>query len=280
MTKSVKRDFAREDWETYYRRYQSTLAREYLIPEFAGWGVDPAGKRVLEVGCGNGGCGAEFARHGARVVMMDVDERLVRLAIEHNAREGVAADARAGDALDEDAPFWGLGPFDIVLFRDVMEHVASPAAALGIVRRHLAPGGVVLVVFPPYYSPYGGHQQILPRKKILAVPYNKLPYLQWLPRRIFLGLVRGDAPSNAEVARLNGIRLTIRKFEREAGAAGFVVRGKRLYLSRPSFALRYGLPVVPAGFLGRVPLLAEALVTAAHYLLAPEPEKKTAPESR
>ena len=271
MTKSVKRDFSREDWETYYRRYQTTLAREYLMPEFARWGVDLAGKRVLDVGCGNGGCGAEFARAGCGVVMMDIDERLVALAIEHNAREGVAAEAFTGNALDETAPFWRRGPFDIVLFRDVMEHLESPATALGIARRFLAPGGVVLVVFPPYYSPYGGHQQILPRKKFLFVPYNKLPYLQWIPKPLFLRLVRGDAPPNREVARLNGIRLTIRKFEMEMSRAGFVARGKTLYLSRPSFALRYGLRVVEAGILGRVPFAAEALVTAAHYLLAPAP---------
>ena len=271
MTKSVKRDFSSEDWETYYRRYQTTLAREYLMPEFARWGVDLAGKRVLDVGCGNGGCGAEFARAGCGVVMMDIDERLVALAIEHNAREGVAAEAFTGNALDETAPFWRRGPFDIVLFRDVMEHLESPATALGIARRFLAPGGVVLVVFPPYYSPYGGHQQILPRKKFLFVPYNKLPYLQWIPKPLFLRLVRGDAPPNREVARLNGIRLTISKFEREMSRAGFVARGKTLYLSRPSFALRYGLPVVEAGILGRVPFAAEALVSAAHYLLAPAP---------
>jgi SAM-dependent methyltransferase len=164
-----------------------------------------------------------------------------------------------------------------VLFRDVMEHLESPATALAIVRRSLAPGGAVLVVFPPYYSPYGGHQQILPRKKFLFVPYNKLPYLQWLPKPVFLRIVGGDAPSNREVARLNGIRLTIRKFEREARSAGYDARRRTLYLSRPSFSLRYGLPVVEAGILGRIPLLAEAAVTAAHYLLSPE--KKTAPES-
>jgi SAM-dependent methyltransferase len=271
MSRRVKRDFSREDWETYYRRYQTTLAREYLIPIFSRWGVDLRGKKLLEVGCGNGGCAAEFSRAGCHVVMMDIDERLVGLAGEHNDREGVTAEAFAGDVRNEAASFWRRGPFDIVMFRDVMEHVESPAAVLRIVRRFLSPVGVVLVVFPPYYSPYGAHQQILPRKKFLFVPYNKLPYIQMLPERMFLRLVRGEGPSNEEVARLSTIRLTIRKFEREIREAGFVAREKRTYLSRPSFALRYGLPVIGAGFLGRVPLVAEAAVTAVHYLLAPIP---------
>jgi SAM-dependent methyltransferase len=269
MSRRVKRDFSREDWETYYRRYQRTLVREYLIPIFSRWGVDLRGKKLLEVGCGNGGCAAEFSRAGCHVVMMDIDERLVGLAREHNDREGVTAEAFAGDVRNEAAPFWHRGPFDIVMFRDVMEHLESPAAVLRIVRRFLSPTGVVLVVFPPYYSPYGAHQQILPRKKFLFVPYNKLPFIQMLPERIFLRLVRGEGPSNEEVARLSTIRLTIRKFEREIREAGFVEREKRTYLSRPSFALRYGLPVVDAGILGRVPLVAEAAVTAVYYLLAP-----------
>jgi len=269
MSRRVKRDFSREDWETYYRRYQRTLARKYLIPIFSRWGVDLKGKKLLEVGCGNGGCAAEFSRAGCHVVMMDIDERLVELAGEHNDKEGVRAEAFAGDVRNEAAPFWRRGPFDIVMFRDVMEHLERPAAVLRIVRRFLSPVGVVLVVFPPYYSPYGAHQQILPRKKFLFVPYNKLPYIQMLPERMFLRLVRGEGPSNEEVARLSTIRLTIRKFEKEIREAGFVEREKRTYLSRPSFALRYGLPVVDAGILGRVPLVAEAAVTAVYYLLTP-----------
>jgi SAM-dependent methyltransferase len=272
MTTRVKRDFYKEDWETYYRRYQATLAREYLIPIFQRWGVDVAGKRLLEVGCGNGGCGAEFARAGCNVVMMDIDERLVALAGEHNEREGIDAEVFAGDVLDGAAPFWRRGPFDIVMFRDVMEHIESPSAVLRIAGRFLSPSGVILVVFPPYYSPYGGHQQILPRKRFLFVPYNKLPYLQLLPRRVFLRLARGDGPSHREVVRLSSIRLTIRKFEGEIRRAGFEAREKKTYLSRPSFALRYGLPVIESGILGRIPVISEVAVTAAYYLVAPVAE--------
>jgi len=268
MPRRVKRDFSKEDWETYYRRYQTTLAREYLVPIFSRWGVELGGKKLLEVGCGNGGCGAEFSRAGCDVVMMDIDERLVGLAKEHNDREGVAAEVFAGDVLDEAAPFWRRGPFDIVMFRDVMEHLESPAAVLRTARRFLSPAGVVLVVFPPYYSPYGAHQQILPKKKFMLIPYNKLPYIQLLPKRMFLRLVRGEGPSNEEVARLSAIRLTVRKFEREVREAGFVARERRPYLSRPSFALRYGFPVIDAGVLGRLPIIAEAAVTAVYYLLA------------
>lgn len=264
----VKRDFSNEDWEAYYRRYQRTLAREYLIPILSRWGVALGGRSLLEVGSGNGGCGAAFSEAGCRVVMMDTDERLVSLAAEYNEKENVGAETFVGDVFDERASFYREGPFDIVMFRDVMEHLEDPAQALRIVRRSLAADGKVFVVFPPYYSPFGAHQQILPRKKVLFVPYNKLPYLQLLPRKLFLSVVRGESPAHREVERLSGIRLTIRRFERCARDAGFAVQSKRMFLSRPSFALRYGLPVIGASLLGRIPVVNEVTVTAAYYLLA------------
>jgi hypothetical protein len=156
-----------------------------------------------------------------------------------------------------------------------MEHIERPDEALKIVRRNLSKNGFVFVVFPPYYSPYGAHQQILPRKTIGPVPYNKLPYLQLLPKSWFLRLISGDSAANREVERLSGIRLTANRFEKAVDAAGLTVREKTLFLSRPTFALRYGIPVIGAGPLGKLPVLRDLIVTGAYYLL----EKADAPRA-
>jgi hypothetical protein len=66
--------------------------------------------------------------------------------------------------------------------------------------------------------------------------------------------------------------LTIRKFERSADSAGLAVRRQKFYLTRPTHKLRYGIPVLGASVLGRIPLLNELLVTACYYLLG---KKKT-----
>ncbi|MEJ2719970.1 MAG: methyltransferase domain-containing protein [bacterium] len=267
MTTRVKRDFANEDWDHYYRRYQTALAERYLIPALSRWGVRLSGGKFLEVGCGDGGCGAAFYRAGCDVVMMDIDPRLVEIAERLNREEGIEAKAYVGDVLDERAAFYEEGPFDLVMFRDVMEHLDRPERALGIVRERLSGNGVVFVVFPPYCSAYGAHQQILPRKSIGPLPYNKLPFIQLLPRRWFLSLTAGDTAPNREVARLSGIRLTIRRFERAVGRSGLAVKAKKFFLSRPTFSLRYGVPALGAGPLANVPGLRELLVTGAYYLL-------------
>ncbi len=266
---SVKNEIPRTSWEEHYRDYQSKLATRYLIPTLQDWGVRFDGSTVLEVGCGDGGCGAALSHHGSHVVMMDIEERRVATAERLNLKEGIDAKMFVGDILDAEGDVYREGPFDLVMFRDVMEHLAEPERALEIVRTHLTREGRVFVVFPPYYSPYGAHQQILPRKTFAFIPYNKLPYLQLLPRAWFRSFVRGDTEAHREVERLSRIRLTLSKFERHVQAAGFRVLRKRLYLSRPSFALRYRAPVIRASFLGRIPFLNEAVVTAAYYLLEP-----------
>ncbi|MFH1755122.1 MAG: class I SAM-dependent methyltransferase [Candidatus Latescibacterota bacterium] len=267
MSKRVKRQFPEESWDAFYRRYQSILAEKYLIPVLRKWGVDLAGQKLLEVGSGDGGCSAAFHRAGCEVTSMDIDQRLVRIAGEFNQREGLEIHVSQGDVCDESSEALQKGPFDIIMLRDVIEHIADPAGAMKILKRRLRSRGVLFVVFPPYYSPFGAHQQILPRKKLLCMPYNKLPYIQLLPDAVFLPLVKGDSPQNREVIRLREIRLTIRRFERAARNAELPIRARKLYLSRPTFALRYGLPVLGASLLGALPIINELAVTAAYYLL-------------
>ncbi len=272
-TRRVRRDPRGEDWETYYRRYQRTLATSSLIPLLTRWGVELRGARVLEAGCGNGGCGAALAEAGSLVTMVDLDPRMAALAQEHNAKEGIDARVLVADVADEEAPCYGQEPFDLVVFRDVMEHLEDPVRVLEVVRRHLGPNGRVFVEFPPYYSPYGGHQQILPRRTVAGIPYNKLPYLQLLPTPLFMLLTRGSGRAHEEVARLRGIRLTIAAFERIVREAGYVAVARSHYLSRPSHAVRWGLPVIPAVVLGRLPLVREVLVSAAVYLLGRDADR-------
>ncbi|MHB8172919.1 MAG: class I SAM-dependent methyltransferase [Nitrospirota bacterium] len=42
-------------WADYYWTYQYNLARDFYLPKFKRWGLQPAGLKVLDIGCGNGG---------------------------------------------------------------------------------------------------------------------------------------------------------------------------------------------------------------------------------
>src|SRR5262245_53590313 len=97
-------------WDESYRRYQATLASRYLLPTLRAWGIDPRGKRVLEVGSGDGGCGAALHAAGAHVTALEIDTRLVDIARALNAREQLDIETVAGDVYDAANPAFRRAP--------------------------------------------------------------------------------------------------------------------------------------------------------------------------
>jgi ubiquinone/menaquinone biosynthesis C-methylase UbiE len=103
-----------------------------------------AGMACLDVGCGGGDVALELAARvgpSGRVVGVDVDAAKVALARAEAGERGVAnVEFRVADVrtLAEE-------PFDVVYARFVLSHLPDPAAALAAFRRHLRPGGVVIV---------------------------------------------------------------------------------------------------------------------------------------
>ncbi len=110
-----------------------------------------AGKRVLDVGCGDGGLTRAMARAGAVVTGIDISE--TRLA-EARAKEAVpGADYREGRG--EKLPFPDAS-VDAVLYHNALHHVPVElqSAALVEAARVLKPGGHVLIIEPLAEGPY------------------------------------------------------------------------------------------------------------------------------
>ncbi len=101
----------------------------------------PRGARLLDVGCGTGSVTVHVAANtGARVVGVEPDpDRAAR------ARER-GLDVRA-ELLSEEL-VRELGSFDVVMFADVLEHLADPLALLRIAATALAPGGAIVASVP------------------------------------------------------------------------------------------------------------------------------------
>jgi len=101
----------------------------------------PVGSRVLDVGCGAGSV--------SRII---ADTRNAKITgIEPNSQRAEAARARGLEVYQE--PFTPgivqrLEPFDVILFADVLEHVADPGSFLQFACRGLLPGGRVVASVP------------------------------------------------------------------------------------------------------------------------------------
>jgi 2-polyprenyl-3-methyl-5-hydroxy-6-metoxy-1,4-benzoquinol methylase len=89
--------------------------------------LSPAGKHVLDVGCGSGELSVEAARLGARVTGVDVVEGMVAIARDLANTAGVAdrTEFRVGDALSADLP-----PADICLLVGVIEYYRDADAVI------------------------------------------------------------------------------------------------------------------------------------------------------
>jgi len=251
------------DWTSYYWTYQHQLVTEHLVPCLRDWDVWSDGVRVLDVGCGDGGASTALAEHGARVQGFDLDGRRIAGGVERARARGVDLDLSTADVTDADTLDDFAGPHDLILFRDVLEHIPDVDAALRNCRARLADGGGIVVIYPPYWSPYGGHQQILHPPKKLGVRWAKLPFVHWLGLHPWRALARGpegDDPEWEEIETIRRACLTVGGLADRARAHGLRVERARRYLLRPTFRLRYGTPVVGAGWLGELPGLRELLV--------------------
>lgn len=101
----------------------------------------PRGARVLDVGCGIGDFSARV-RDSLGATVTGIEPDAARAA--ESRRRGLTVSEQVLEAQPEGA----MGPFDVVLYMDVLEHLADPGAELRAARRVLAPGGAVIASIP------------------------------------------------------------------------------------------------------------------------------------
>lgn len=106
-------------------------------------GLIARGSRVLEVGCATGFMTEHLTHsHDCSVTAIEVDAEAAARA-RHRGVEVIE-----GSIEDPDILARVSGPFDVVIFSDVLEHLVDPEAALRATVPLLAPGGHVVASIP------------------------------------------------------------------------------------------------------------------------------------
>ena len=144
-------DAAADDWVAHADAsdYQNFFLRPRML-ELAG---DVGGRRVLDLGCGEGAYSRALIRRGARVTGIDGSARLVEVARQRATAEGLDIDFRCvnASALDGIAD----GSFDLIVAAMVLMNVEDYAGAIREAHRVLAPGGALCmsITHPCFSAP-------------------------------------------------------------------------------------------------------------------------------
>ena len=116
--------------------------REWHSPAAANF-AGANGLKVLEIGCGLGTDGAQFAAAGAEYTGVDLTEAAVELARQRFAISGLKGSFQIADAenleFDSDA-------FDLVYSHGVLHHTPDTRRAVNEVWRVLRPGGRAVIM--------------------------------------------------------------------------------------------------------------------------------------
>ncbi|HYQ25624.1 MAG TPA: class I SAM-dependent methyltransferase, partial [Polyangiaceae bacterium] len=139
------RDYA----EKYSFQIQSRERAKSMLATVLEHVGDVKGRRLLDVGCTYGAFAIEFAKAGAQVVGVDINDKWLRLA-EANARNEVELPFLKCDAASHlaVATLRPHGPFDLVILNDVLEHIYDTAGLLANVRALLGHKGRVYFKVP------------------------------------------------------------------------------------------------------------------------------------
>ncbi len=114
-------------------------------------GQTPRGQRILDVGCGTA-LDVWYLAADNQVVGLDVAPALLHWAQQHGVQPLL------GDA--EGALPFPDASFDVVVAKDVFEHLLDPTRLLFEINRLLRPGGVLVVNVPNHFF-FGGRLRLL-----------------------------------------------------------------------------------------------------------------------
>lgn len=231
-----------------YLEYQSRIGDYYLHHFVAPY---TTGKRVLDIGCGEGGVLAPFSSAGYECTGLEYSFDRVEFA-----RSKSSSNIKfINDSIEQ---FTTDQRFDVILMLDVIEHLVNKTAALQNIKRLLAPEGIVVISFPPFRSVFGGHQQVM--RSFLKF----IPYVHLLPQKIYRLLLQRIEKENFESHWRNyQTGITIKQFEQLIQQVDFKIVKQLNYLVRPRQAFRFGLKIKE----NRFKLLKEYLTTGVVYIL-------------
>jgi len=248
-----------------YINEQAFTTEKYILPFIQQAKKIEPSMQVLEIGCGEAGNLKPFLDLGCKCVGVDFSTPKIEKGKEFFSTHPNAQNIRLiSEDIYKTKEF--DAQFDIIILRDVIEHIHDQDKFLALMKNLLAPGGIAFFAFPPWQNPFGGHQQIC-ESKILSL----LPYYHLLPVPLYEGLLKAFGESDGKISTLLEIKetgISLERFEKTAKKNGYEQILKTLFLINPNYEVKFGLkPRKLTKFIALIPFLRNFFATCGYYII-------------
>lgn len=243
---------------------QQENAEEYVIPFIQQAKGLKQGYRVLEIGCGEGGVLAAFIKINCIGVGVELHESRLQLAkellkdeIEQNKITFIASDIY--NVTEQELG----GKFDLIILKDVIEHIHDQKKLLQKLHDLLVADGVIFFGFPPWQMPFGGHQQMCKSKFL-----SKLPYYHLFPRPFYKWVLKSFGEPTEDLLEIKDTGISIERFEKIVKQTNYKVIDKTHYLINPIYKYKFGLNARKQfPILQNIPYIRDYFTTCVYYLI-------------
>jgi SAM-dependent methyltransferase len=221
---------------------------------------------ILEIGCGEGGNLVPFLELGCKVTGVDISSGRI-----DKAEEYLSAFSGNGLRLINRNIYDCAGlldpSYDIIIMRDVIEHIHDQEKFLGFIKRYLGSQGLFFLAFPPWYNPFGGHQQICSNKILSNTPYYHI-----LPRFLYRFILKTGGESDQKIRDLLEIKetgISIERFRKICSRNDYFIKDETFYLINPNYKVKFGFtPRKQFRLISAIPHLRNYLTTCCYYILS------------
>jgi len=252
-----------------YFFYQTTVTREFIIPFLNNYFEIKKNMQVLEIGCGEAGVLKAFTELGCLCTGVELAEEKLALA-----RRMMQTEIEQGAVIfinkniyDEDFEQEFKKRFDLVILKDVIEHIPDQQKLLSYLHTFLTNNGLIFFSFPPWQMPFGGHQQ-------MCVGFlKKTPYFHLLPLPLYKAVLKIFNEPEGVVKSLMANKKTgisIERFERILKDSKYDIIFRKSFLLNPIYKYKFNLnPREQLKLINILPYIRNFLTTAMYYLVKP-----------
>ncbi|MDD3080123.1 MAG: class I SAM-dependent methyltransferase [Paludibacter sp.] len=248
-----------------YLNEQIQSTQKYVLPYIAQVKPVVRGMQVLEIGCGEAGNLKPFLDAGCICTGVDfstpkIEKGKAFYATDPNVENITLISEDIYNVKEFEAKF------DLIILRDVIEHIHDQDKFLGLMKKLMTPDGIAFFAFPPWQNPFGGHQQVCENKFLSLVPYFHL-----LPMQLYKFILKIFGESESKIKGLAEIKdtgISLDRFERIVAKNDYKIVRKTLYFINPNYQIKFGLkPRKLWKVLSAIPYFRDFVSTAGYYIV-------------